>query len=125
MLRNHIKEAIRRKRRGLLSSRVCLQGDNARPHTARHTVKQILDLKFGGVTPSAMFTKFGTQRLSLLFGTLKAAVRGRHIRSDEEVKKAVQERPSQHPKDVFSRGIYTLPERWSRCVEGGGDYIED
>ena len=25
------------------------------------------DLKFGGITPSAIFTRFGTQRLSLLF----------------------------------------------------------
>ena len=50
-----------------LSSGLCLQGDNARPNTARHTVKQILDLTYGGVTPSAIFTRYGTQRLSLLF----------------------------------------------------------
>jgi hypothetical protein len=59
------------------------------------------------------------------FLALKDVVRGRHIRSDDEVKKAVQVWPSQQPKDVFSRGIYTILERWSRCVEGGGDYIED
>jgi hypothetical protein len=68
MLRNYLKEAIRRKRRSLLSSGVCLQRNDARSHTASHTVKQILDLKLGGVTPSAVFTRFGTQRLSLLLG---------------------------------------------------------
>jgi hypothetical protein len=44
MLRNLIQEAIRRQRRGL-SCGLCLQHDNARPHTTPHTVKQIQDLK--------------------------------------------------------------------------------
>jgi len=45
MIRHHLKPAIRRERRALLSSGVCLRHDNARPHTARHNVKQVQDLK--------------------------------------------------------------------------------
>jgi hypothetical protein len=67
-LDTRVKEAIQRKLRGLLSSGVCLQRDDARRHTASHTVKQILDLKFGGVTPSVVFTRLGTQRLPLHLG---------------------------------------------------------
>ena len=44
MFRNHLKETIRRKLRGLLSSGICLQRHNNRLHTARHNVQQILDL---------------------------------------------------------------------------------
>jgi len=46
MLVNELKPAIRSKCRGLLSKRVLLLHDNARPHTAAHTVNTLLDLKF-------------------------------------------------------------------------------
>jgi hypothetical protein len=45
VLRRRLKPATRRKRRCQLSSGVCPQRDNARTHTARHTVKQIHNLK--------------------------------------------------------------------------------
>ena len=46
LLLNHLRPAIKSKRRGLLSSGVLLQHDNARPHTARTTVATITDLHF-------------------------------------------------------------------------------
>jgi hypothetical protein len=45
MLQNQLKPAIKRKHCGLLSYGMCLQHDNAQPHTTPHTVKQIQDLK--------------------------------------------------------------------------------
>ena len=45
LLRNQLQPAIRRKHRVFLSSGMCLQLDNARPHPAVRTVKQIQDLK--------------------------------------------------------------------------------
>jgi hypothetical protein len=45
LLQNHLKPAIRSKRRDLLSSGVLLQHDNARPHTDRATAKKITDLR--------------------------------------------------------------------------------
>jgi hypothetical protein len=60
-----------------------------------------------------------------LFWPLKDALRGRHFGSDEEVKEAVHDWLMQQPKDFFSRGIYAFEGRWRRCVERGGDYIED
>jgi len=46
ILVNELKPAIRSKRRGLLSKRVLLLQDNARPHTAAHTVDKLRALKF-------------------------------------------------------------------------------
>jgi hypothetical protein len=46
MLVNEMKPAIRSKRRGLLSKRVLLLHDNARPHTAEHTVDKLRALIF-------------------------------------------------------------------------------
>jgi hypothetical protein len=42
---NELKPAIRSKRRGSFSKRVLLLHDNARPHTAAHTVDTLNDLK--------------------------------------------------------------------------------
>jgi hypothetical protein len=67
MLQNQLMPAIRTKRCSLLSSSVCLQHDNARPHTARHTMKQIQDLNWRcypihnihQIWHRAIFTSFG------------------------------------------------------------------
>jgi len=45
-LKNNLRPAIKSKRRGLLSSGVLLQQDNAMPHTASTTVVIITDLYF-------------------------------------------------------------------------------
>jgi len=41
LLKNHLRLAIKPKRRGLLSTGVLLQDDNVRPHTARSTVATV------------------------------------------------------------------------------------
>ena len=46
LLKNHLRPAIKTKRRGLLSTDVLLLHDNARPHTARSAVVTIQDLSF-------------------------------------------------------------------------------
>jgi len=114
--RNRLKPAIRSKRRGLSSSDVCLQHVNARPHTARHTVKQIQDFKLPvrHIRPDLAPSDFRH------FWPLKDALRRRNLRSDEEVKKTVHDWLVQQPNDFF-RGIYALVERWERCVERDGD----
>jgi hypothetical protein len=32
---------------------------------------------------------------------------------------------AKQPKDLFSREIYVLVERWRRCAERGGDYSKE
>ena len=46
LLKNHLHPAIKSKRRGLLSTGVLLQHDNAWTHTVRSTVATIQDLSF-------------------------------------------------------------------------------
>jgi hypothetical protein len=86
-------------------------------------MKQIQDLKLEVFVPSAIFTRLAPSYLHL-FWPVKDALGGCHFRSDEEVREAVHYWLVLQPKDFFSRGIYALVE-WRRCVERGGDYIED
>jgi len=48
-LRENLKPAIRQKRRGLLTTGLCLLHDNARPHTATATVSTIEELRFESI----------------------------------------------------------------------------
>jgi hypothetical protein len=119
MLQNQLKPAIGSKRRGLLSSGVCPWRDNARPRTARHTVKQIQDLKLKLLPHPLYSPDFAPTDFHLVW-PLKDAQRGRHLRLHEEVKEAVHDWLAQQPKDFSSRGIYVLVECW-RCAGRGGD----
>ena len=83
-------QAIRSKRRDLLSSGASLQHDIDRPLTLCDSVKQNQDLKLKVITPSRLFTRFGARRSSSLL-TPKTASSGRHFGSDEEVKLAMHD----------------------------------
>ena len=87
MLRSRLKPAskIKQTRSGLLSSGVCLQHDNALRHAARHTVKQIQDFKLEVLPHPPYFPDLEPSDFHL-FWSLQDPLRGRHFRSDGEVK---------------------------------------
>ena len=49
---------------------------------------------------------------------------GKRFSSDEEVKEAVTTRFEEQSKDFFPRGIKSLQQKWAKCIELLGDYIE-
>jgi len=120
LLKNHLRPAIKSKRRGLLSTGVLLQHDNARPHTACSTVATIQNLSFECLphppySPDVAPSDFHT------FGPLKEAMGDKSFRSNEEVQQAVHEWLHSQPKYFFfSRGIHALPKRWNTCMECNG-----
>ena len=59
-----------------------------------------------------------------LFGPLKNALRGRRFAADDEVKEAVRDWLRSQPQTFFSNGIKKLTDRWAKCIEKKGDYIE-
>jgi histone-lysine N-methyltransferase SETMAR len=86
MLRTQLKPAVQRKRRGLLSSGLCLQRDKAQFHTARFTEKENQDLKLE-VLPHPPYSPDLAPSNFHLFWPLKVALLGRNFRSNEEVKR--------------------------------------
>jgi histone-lysine N-methyltransferase SETMAR len=82
LLQNHLKPVVRSKRRGLLSSGVLLQHDNARPHTARATAKKIKDLRLECIPHPAYSPDLAPSDYHV-FGPLK------EFSTDDEIKEAV------------------------------------
>jgi histone-lysine N-methyltransferase SETMAR len=99
LLKNHLRPAIKSKRRGLLSTGVLLQHDNARPHTARSIVAIIQHVLRVSST-SAVLAKPRPSDFHVLV-PLKEAMGGKSFRSDEKVKQAVHEWLRSQPKDFF------------------------
>lgn len=123
LLQNHLKPAIRSKRRGLLRSGVLLQHDNARPHTSRVTVEKISNLRFECL-PHPPYSPDLAPSDYHIFGPLKEALGGKKFSTDDEVKTAVHAWLCSQPQDFFSRGIEALVKRWRTCIARGGDYVE-
>ena len=96
-----LRPAIKSKRRGLLSSGVLLQHENARPnHTARTTVATFTDLHFECL-PHPPYSPDLAPSDFHMFGPLKEAMVGKKFRSDEEVRHAVHEWLRGLPKVFF------------------------
>ena len=100
LLKNHLHPAIKSKQRGLLSTGVLLQHDNARPHTARSTVATIQDLSFECL-PHPQYSSDLAPSGFRVFGPLKEAMGGKSFRSDKEVQQAVREWLRSQPKYFF------------------------
>jgi hypothetical protein len=55
---------------------------------------------------------------------MKKFLRGKRFSCDEEVKEAVTTWFAEQSKDFFSMGIKSLQQKWVKCIELLGDYIE-
>jgi hypothetical protein len=123
MLVNELKPAILSKRQGLFSKRELLLHDNARPHTAAHTMDTLRALKFEVLkhppySPDLVPSDFH------LFGCMKEHLRGQKFADDNELMEAVQSWLKAMPKSFFLEGIHKLVDRWTKCVAKNGDYVE-
>ena len=123
MLRNELKPAICKKRRGMLSKKVLLNHDSARPLTAAVTVEAVqqLGLELLQHSPYSLYLVPSDYHI---FGPLKEALRGRRFTSDEEVKEAVRTWLREQPKSFLSAVIQKLVERYNKCIVLQGDYVE-
>ena len=59
-----------------------------------------------------------------LFGFVKDQPRGQRYETTETIQKAVRHCLRMAGTEFYRRGIFKLPERWEKCVQRGGDYVE-
>ena len=89
MLQREPKPAIRSKRRRKLSKEIMLLQDNARPHTAAHTLETLKQLKWEAMEHPAYSPDLVSSDFHL-FGLLKNALPGRRF-SCNDVKAVVHQ----------------------------------
>jgi len=123
MLVNEMKPAIRPKRREFLSKSVLLLHDNARQHTAAHTVDALRALKFDVLKHSPYIPDLAPSDFHL-FGPMKEHLRAPKFADDNEVMEAVQSWLKATRKSFFLEGIRKLVDRGKNCVAKQGDYVE-
>ena len=122
-LLERLKAAIRTKRRGLLTQGVILLHDNARPHTARLTLETVEQLGLE-VLPHPPYSPDLAPSDYHLFGPMKKMLGGQKFASDAEVQSVVCQWLGQQPASFFASGIQKLVDRWDKCLNKLGQYVE-
>ena len=59
-----------------------------------------------------------------LFRNLKSHLRGTRFRDDDELKAATEAWFEDQTDDFYFKGIGCLKEKWAKCIEVKGAYIE-
>ena len=58
------------------------------------------------------------------FGFVKNQMQGQHYVTNEALQTAVHQCLRAAGTDFYRKGIFKLPERWEKCVQINGDYVE-
>ena len=120
LLSDHPRPAVRRKRPGLLKTGVILQHDNAPPHRARQTTETVEEMGWELLLHPPYSPDLHTSDFHL-FGPLKESLKGVKFENYEDVQ---QQFLRAADKDLYAAGFSRLVERWERCIELQGDYVE-
>jgi len=120
---DRLREAVRRKRPGLLQKGVVLLHDNATPHTANLTQEWFQ--RYGWeVLPHPPHSPDLAPSDFHLFGPLKRHLSGKRFQSDDAVVAEVHTWLKSLDGNFFTEGILALVPRWDKCINLYGDYVE-
>jgi histone-lysine N-methyltransferase SETMAR len=100
-----------------------LQHDNTRPHTSAATIDAIQHLDFS-VLPHPPYSPDLAPSDFHLFPKLKGQLKGQRFSCDEEVKSAVRKWFQKQDTNFFNDGLQKLVQRWRKCIEVRGDFVE-
>ena len=118
-----LRVAIKEKRRGKLGASVLLLHDNAPVHKSRVAQAAIRECKFKQLNHPPYSPDLAPSDY-YLFQHLKSQLRGTRFRDDDELKAAAQAWFEDQIDDFYFKGTDCLKEKWAKCIEVKGDYIE-
>lgn len=118
-----LREAIKQKRRGKLSLGVWLLHDNAPVHKSMVAQQALRDCGFVQLNHPAYSPDLAPSDY-YLFRNLKSHLRGHRFADDESLKANVEAWFEGQDKDFYYQGINSLAEKWQKCIDVAGDYIE-
>ena len=123
LLNGDLRQHLKNRRRGKLSSKPILQMDNATPHTASSTKELLANLGWE-ILPHPAYSPDLVPSDYHLFPSMKEPLRGRKFSSLEEMKEAIESWRRKTTRDFYEDGLHALLKRWKKCIASGGDYIE-
>lgn len=112
------------RRQGVDTSSTKFLHDNARPHSAKITQQKIDELGWE-VLPHAPYSPDLAPSDFHLFRSMQHALDGQHFKSHDEIKLWVAHFCDSQPEEFYRRGIHSLRSRWTKVIEGDGEYLLD
>ncbi|UYV79402.1 hypothetical protein LAZ67_17002480 [Cordylochernes scorpioides] len=118
-----LRAAIKRKRPGLLSRKVLLVHDNARPHADRTTQTLLENFKWKIFTHLPYSPDLAPSDFHL-FPALKLHLGGMFFANDDEVQAEANHWLRRQDTAWYNSGIKKLLQLYQKCLDRNGDYIE-
>lgn len=118
-----LREAIKSKRRGMLTKGVRLLQDNAPVHNSHVAQMEARCCGFE-ILPHPPYSPDLAPSDFHLFPTMKSYLKGKHFPDDETLISEVTTWLLEQPVDFYKRGVYSCIKRWEKCVSLGGTYVE-
>ena len=108
--------------RGMLTSGVLLQHDNARPHSPQHRPTNSATWLPAYLTPP--YSPDLAPSDYYLFGEMAKRTRGKYSENIQHLSGDLGRGTKDVGKEWFRAGILQLQDRWGRCIEKKGVYME-
>lgn len=122
-LLDELKKNIEEKRPGLAKKKILFHQDNAPCHKSAIAMAKINELQFE-LLPHAPYSPDLAPSDFYLFPNLKKFHAGKKYESDEEVIAATNAYFDELEEKAYRDGIRALEQRWTKCIELDGDYVE-
>lgn len=118
-----LKRAFKYKRKHLKDHQITLHHDNATPHSAHQTSDKIASFQWN-LMPQPAYSPDLAPSDFYLFSHLKRHLRGLTFDSDDAIKNAVKLWSKSKDKQFYESAFVSWKERWQKCIEKEGGYIE-
>ena len=120
---DRLSAELKIKRPSLVNrEKVILLHDNAKPHTAKVTLKKIKELKYE-VLPHPPYSCDIAPSDYHLFRSLQHHLKGKKYADNEGIKNDLDQFFAKKEPSFFSKGIEDLVTKWAQVVENDGHYI--
>lgn len=114
---------LKKKRPHLAKKKILFHHDNAPAHTSAVVTVKLSELRYE-ILPHPPYSPDLAPCDFFLFPNLKKSLTGQKFESNEDVITATEAYFTDLPKTFFSDGLKKLEDRWVKCIELKGDYVE-
>lgn len=122
-LLKRLRAAIKEKRRGKLTAGVMILHDNAPVHKSRVAQASLQQCGFEQLNHPPYSPDLAPSDY-YLFRNLKSHLRGTRFANDDDLKATTEAWLRDQSEDFYFKGIDSLKDKWAKCIEVQGDYIE-